>query len=61
MKFPREQLYGLTSQIRRYAVSVRANVAEGCRKTENTELQCCVGLGKWVGLRVAARQRLGLL
>jgi four helix bundle protein len=39
LKFPREELYGLTSQIRRCAVSVGANIIDGCGKTGNNEFQ----------------------
>lgn len=37
--FPRHELYGLTSQMRRAAVSVAANVAEGSGKQYVTEFR----------------------
>lgn len=36
--FPDEELYGLTSQIRRSAVSIPANIAEGCGRNTNPDL-----------------------
>jgi four helix bundle protein len=36
--FPKQELFGLTSQIRRCSASIPANVAEGCGRVGNTEL-----------------------
>ena len=36
--FPREELYGLTSQIRRSCSSIPATIAEGCGRNGDTEL-----------------------
>ena len=36
--FPREELYGLTSQIRRSCASTPANIAEGCGRSGDAEL-----------------------
>jgi four helix bundle protein len=37
-KFPQEELYGLTSQIRRSCAAIPANIAEGCGRGTNNDL-----------------------
>jgi four helix bundle protein len=36
-KFPREEIYGLTSQMRRCSVSVPSNIAEGAARNSDKE------------------------
>ena len=42
--FPRSELYGVTSQTRRCAASIAANIAEGCGKRGNGEFQRFLGI-----------------
>ena len=37
--FPKEEIYGLTSQMRRSSSSIPTNIAEGCGRHSSTELK----------------------
>jgi four helix bundle protein len=45
--FPREELYGLTSQLRRASSSIPANLAEGCGRKGDSEFArfCSIAMG----------------
>jgi len=43
-KLPKEELYGLTQQLRRSAVSVPSNIAEGCGRNTNVEFLQFLGI-----------------
>jgi four helix bundle protein len=62
---PRSERYGLTSQMRRAAVSVPTNIVEGCgRQTEaefNRFLHIAFGSVRDVGYLVNLAERLGFL
>ena len=36
--FPKDELYGLTSQIRRASASIPSNIAEGCGRGSNADM-----------------------
>jgi four helix bundle protein len=45
--FPRDELYGLTTQLRRSSASVSANLAEGCGRSGDAEFArfCSIAMG----------------
>jgi len=64
-RFPKEELYGLTSQMRRAAVSIPANVAEGCCRSGDVEfgrfLQIAMGSASESDYYLVLAPDLGLL
>jgi len=44
--FPRDEMYGLTSQIRRASASIGANIAEGCGRRSDPEMRRFVQIAR---------------
>jgi four helix bundle protein len=50
--FPREELYGLTSQLRRAGVSVASNIAEGYGRASTGEYKQFLGMARGSNMEV---------
>lgn len=64
-KFPKEELYGLTSQMRRSCSSIPANIAEGCGRGSDADfarfLQMAMGSASEIEYHLLLARDLNLL
>src|ERR1700722_7998063 len=64
-KFPREEMFGLTSQLRRAAVSVASNIAEGKGRFSDRELSQFLAVARGsvfeIETQIAIAEGLGFL
>ncbi len=54
-KFPKQEMYGLTSQLRRAGVSVASNIAEGWGRQSDGEFRQFLGMARGSNMEVATQ------
>ena len=63
--FPRDEVFGLTSQLRRASVSIASNIVEGCARSSKADyirfLDMAYGSARELEYQLSLARRLGFL
>ncbi len=54
-RFPKEEMYGLTNQLRRASVSMSSNIAEGSKRTTKKDFRSFIAISHGSGAEVESQ------